>query len=229
MRLALDTVRQLETPEGVALELPLAGPLVRGIAFAFDLFIRTAAYSVVLSPIAILGELGQGIILVVLFLAEWFYPVVFEVLWRGQTPGKAALGLAVVQDDGTPVTWSTSIVRNLLRFADFLPAAYLAGVVSMVWHPDFKRLGDLVAGTVVIHRKRRTVGGVLPDAPIEPVPFALSVQEQRAVIEFAERSRRWSTDRTEELAEILTPQVGGPPPHTVARLQGMARWLRGER
>ncbi len=229
MRVALDTVRRLETPEGVVLELPLAGPVVRGLAFAFDVFLRGSFYSVVLAPLAILGQFGEGILLIVLFVSEWFFPVFFEVLWKGQTPGKAVFGLAVVQDNGTPVAWSSSIVRNLLRFADFLPMAYLAGVVCMIWQPQFKRLGDLAAGTVVVHRRTRTSGRPLPRAEVVAVPFSLTVEEQRSLIDFARRSRRWSPSRTEELAALLAPLVGGPPAVAVQRLLGMARWLRGER
>lgn len=229
MREALDTVRRLETPEGVVLELPLAGPLVRGLAFAVDVLLRSTTYGFVLAPLAVLGQLGEGITLILLFVSEWFYPVFFEVLWSGQTPGKALFGLAVVEDNGTPVSWSSSILRNLLRFADFLPMAYLAGVASMIWQPNFKRLGDLAAGTVVVHRRRRRHSAALPESEVIAVPFALTVEEQRSLIDFASRSPRWSASRTEELASLLSPHVGGPPSVTVQRLHGMARWLRGER
>lgn len=229
MRDALDTVRRLETPEGVVLELPLAGPIARALAFGFDVLLRGSAYSFVLAPLAVLGELGEGILLIVLFVSEWFYPVVFEVLWKGQTPGKAVFGLAVVQDNGTPVTWSSSIVRNLLRFADFLPMAYLSGVVCMIAQPEFKRLGDLAAGTVVVHRTKRTSGAPLPPADVVAVPFSLTVDEQRSLIDFARRAGRWSPSRAEELAGLLVPVIGGPPSVAVQRLLGMARWLRGER
>ncbi len=226
---ALDTVRRLETPEGVQLDLPVAGPFARGAAFLIDLLVRASLYTVFGAPLALLGDLGMGLLMIAIFMIEWFYPVFFEVLWRGATPGKFALGLSVVRDDGTPVGWSDSIVRNLLRAADFLPFGWLAGLTSMSLDPDFKRLGDRVAGTIVIYVDRRSGAGMLPDSPPVPVPFALSPAEQRAFIEYAERSPTWTTDRAEELAEVLMPVVGGPPPRTVTTLQGMARWLRGER
>jgi uncharacterized RDD family membrane protein YckC len=226
---ALDTVRHLETPEGVRLELPVAGPMSRGAAFVVDLFVRSMLYAMVGTPLALLGDLGQGLMLLFAFLVEWFYPVIFEVKLNGATPGKVALGLAVVHDDGTPVGWSSSIVRNLLRFADFLPFAWLAGLASMTLHPDFKRLGDLVAGTIVVYRARDGRDLALPAAAVQPVPFALRPDEQRAVIAFAERTEGWTDDRAEELAELLMPIVGGPPRRAVTTLHGMARWLRGER
>lgn len=226
---ALDTVRRLETPEGVALDLPVAGPMSRAAAFGIDVVVRMALYSAVGAPLGLLGDLGMGLFFIVLFVVEWFYPVVFEVKFQGATPGKMALGLSVTHDDGTPVSWSSSIVRNLLRFADFLPFAWLSGLACMTLHPDFKRLGDLVAGTIVVYSGRASVGAALPAAPVTPVPFALRPHEQAAVIAFAERTPTWTDDRAEELAEVLMPQVGGPPKRAVRTLHGMARWLRGER
>lgn len=226
---ALDTVRRLETPEGVALDLPVAGPMSRAAAFGIDVFVRLAVYSMVGTPLAMLGDLGMGVLFILLFTVEWFYPVVFEVRFNGATPGKMALGLAVTHDDGTPVSWSSSIVRNLLRFADFLPFAWLSGLACMTLHPDFKRLGDLVAGTIVVYRGRARGGVGLPDAPVTPVPFALRPHEQKALIAFAERTPTWTDDRAQELAEVMMPHVGGPPARTVRTLHGMARWLRGER
>lgn len=225
----LDTVRHLETPEGVVLELPVAGPLPRALAWALDLALRMVAYSVAGTVFGTLGDTGMGLLLLFAFLLEWFYPVFFE-LWRsGATPGKSSLGLAVVMGDGTPVTPAASMLRNLLRFADLLPMGYLVGLVSMFVDPGFRRLGDLAAGTVVVHRERSPQPAALPPAPPAPVPVALTADEQRAIVAFASRSSTWSDERQQELAEILTDLAGGPPPAAVRRLLGMARWLQGER
>ena len=97
-----------------------------------------------------LAGLGQGLMLLGFFLLEWFYPVFFE-LRSGATPGKRAMGLRVVHDDGTPVGAVASVIRNLLRVADFLPLFYAAGLVSCLVDRDFRRLGDLAAGTLVVH------------------------------------------------------------------------------
>jgi uncharacterized RDD family membrane protein YckC len=77
--------------------------------------------------------------------------VLFELSPWAATPGKRALGLKVVMDDGLPVTPAASLIRNLLRAADFLPFLYAAGLISMLVRADFKRLGDLAAGHVVVH------------------------------------------------------------------------------
>ena len=94
MNRRLDTIRHVETPEGVQLELRVAGPVVRAAAFTVDQIFRVVFYSV---ASAFLGssEFGQGLFLLVLFAAEWFYPVTFEVLTDGMTPGKRIMGIAV--------------------------------------------------------------------------------------------------------------------------------------
>lgn len=224
----LDTLRTIQTPEGVELTLRAAGPVVRSMAWMLDVVVRSMLYSVAAGVFALLGQAGMGLLLVFVFFAEWFYPVVFEVLNKGQTPGKMALGIAVVHHSGTPVTVTDSILRNLLRFADFLPFAYLSGFVSMCFTQDFRRLGDLAAGTVVVYRERvRATPARLAEAAALPPPVALDIEEQRAILAFAERSADWSPERTEELAEILEPVAGHPPKVAVTRLQGMARYLMG--
>ena len=142
----LDTMRTVETPEGVELTLRVVGPAARSIAWFIDQLIRSTAYAFAAMIVSFLGEMGVGLLLIFIFVAEWFYPVLFEVLNYGSTPGKLVMGLSVVHDDGTPITWTASITRNLLRFADFLPFAYLIGIISMLISQDFKRLGDVVAG-----------------------------------------------------------------------------------
>lgn len=223
----LDTLRTIQTPEGVVLTLRAAGPVVRSLAWILDIFFRTMLYSAVGTGLAFLGEAGMGLLLVFVFMAEWFYPVIFEVLNKGQTPGKMALGIAVVHQNGTPVTLTDSILRNLLRFADFLPFAYLSGFISMCFTKDFRRLGDIAAGTVVVYRERVRPAAGLPEGVSHPPPVALDIEEQRAILAFAERSGDWTPERTEELAEILEPVAGHPPKVAVGRIQGMARYLMG--
>lgn len=225
----LDSIRQVETPEGVGLELRLAGPIPRVLAFALDWMIRTMGVAVLAIPLAFLGEAGMGLTLLVMFLAEWFYPVVFELFWDGSTPGKKALGLQVLTDDGTPVTWSSSILRNLLRFADFLPFGYQIGLISMSASEGSQRLGDLAAGTVVVYRDRAHKTHRLPSGPAERVPLPLDVREQRAIVDFAERADTWGTDRSEELASLIPALAGKTPKRRVERLMNMARWLTGQR
>ncbi|MGV8435388.1 RDD family protein, partial [Pseudomonas aeruginosa] len=87
---------------------------------------------------------GLGLLLT--FVMTWWYMVLFEVLNQGRSPGKQMMGLRVVHDDGTPVGWAASLLRNLLRFADILPFGYALGLLCCLNHPAFKRLGDIAAG-----------------------------------------------------------------------------------
>lgn len=229
----LDTYRPVETPEGVEIGLRVAGPVPRLFAAATDLAVRMGVYFVLAIPAGFLGEGGIGLLLVAMFLMEWFYPVLFEVLRGGATPGKRRLGLLVLHRDGTPVGWMASIVRNLVRFADFLPAAYGFGIASMLIDRDFRRLGDLAAGTVVVHRDAELVGYRVPTGPPLRPPVPLDLDEQRAILDFAERLGTWSAARAAELAGLAAPLTGVPRneegPEGVRRLLGFANWLLGRR
>ena len=226
--MTLDTVRRVETPEGVELDLPLAGPVVRAQAWLVDALIRGAVWIGVVLAAFPFGALGRGFGLLVLFGLTWLYPVLFEVLRRGATPGKALLGLRVVHDNGTPVGWTASAVRNLIRAADFLPFGYAAGLLSCLWDVDFRRLGDLAAGTVVIHAERPARPPDLPAAiPLRP-GIDLTVPEQRAVLAFAERTVSLTPERARELAGLI-PALSGGGAEATARLQGVAAWIAGRR
>src|SRR5207237_6321991 len=104
------------------------------------------------------------------FLVEWLYPVLFEVLWTGASPGKRVVGLKVVMDNGLPVTAAASLARNILRAADFLPFFYGSAVICVLWRQDSKRLGDLAAGTMVVSASASVFPGQAAAAvPIAPV------------------------------------------------------------
>jgi len=184
----LDTTRRVATPEGIELTLRVAGPVPRALAWAVDLLLRVAVVLVVMIASAPLGRTGTGIVLITAFFVEWLLPAWFETNWNGQTPGKRAFGIAVLNDDGTPVRWPGALTRNLLRAVDFLPVLYGIGLVTMLCNRDFKRLGDLAAGTVVVYQAEKPSQRVFPEAaPVAP-PFPLSLEEQRAVLELAERA-----------------------------------------
>lgn len=220
----IDTVRVHETPEGVDLALRVAGPVPRAAALAVDAFIKLGLY-LLLSPLLALAGLGMGLFLLAAFLLEWFYPVFFE-LRSGATPGKQALGLAVVHDDGTPVEASASLVRNLLRVVDFLPLGYGAGLVCTLVDRDFRRLGDLAAGTLVVHVRTPAVAGEVPaHAPLPP-PRPLPLVAQQAILACAERGPRLSPQRRAELAEILSPLNGTRGEAAWEALLGYANWIR---
>jgi uncharacterized RDD family membrane protein YckC len=225
----LDTTRRVATPEGIELTLRLAGPVPRALAWSVDLALRAALVLVVLTVASQLGRAGWGVVLIAAFAIEWLVPAAFEARWGGQTPGKRMMGIAVLNDDGTPVRWPAALTRNLLRAADFLPFFYGVGLVAMMMNRDFKRLGDLAAGTVVVYRPAATEGARrIPEAaPVAP-PLVLEPEEQRAVLELAERSATLTPERFEELAELPKPLLGGAErASAAARILGIANYLAG--
>lgn len=225
----LDSYREIETPEGVELLLRPAGPAPRALAWLIDLFIRALVSIVVGLFFSLFGRFGIGLFMIFYFLLEWFYPVLFEIYWQGETPGKRWLGLRVLNDNGTPVSWGPSLIRNLLRTIDFLPLFYGFGLVSMYLNRDFKRLGDLAAGTVVTYKDNLLHTSVVPQTTASIPPLALKLEEQRAIINFAERSQRLTDMRAAELADILAPVTGTHGFASIQRLYQMANWFLGKR
>ncbi|MDM8190330.1 RDD family protein [Pseudomonas koreensis] len=223
----LDTRHQVETPEGIDLPLRPAGLMVRAVAFAIDLGIRGLILGVLFIALAFLGKLGMGLGSLLLFAISWWYMVLFEVLRQGRSPGKQWMGLRVVHDDGTPIGWSASLLRNLLRFVDLLPFGYFLGALSCLQHPTFKRLGDLAAGTLVVYSERPRSRPQLPDAEPRRCPFALTLSEQRAVLGFAERQAHLSPARVNELAALLAQPLHISAHKAVSELNGIARGLLG--
>lgn len=228
----LDTTRRVATPEGIELTLHLAGPVPRALAWAIDLLLRAAVLLLAMLAVAPLGRAGSGLILLAAFFVEWLLPAFFEALWNGQTPGKRALGLRVLNDDGTPLRWPAALTRNLLRAADFLPFFYGVGLVTMLANRDFKRLGDLAAATVVVYEPEKRAARKIAEAPPVAPPIALALDEQRALLDLAERSGSLTPERLEELAELPAPLVGPREGlrdgrSAAARLLGMANYLAG--
>jgi uncharacterized RDD family membrane protein YckC len=223
-----------ETPEGIALALRPAGLVARMQAWLIDLLIRFGVFLVISMVASAAGRMGTGFLLIALFLLEWAYPVVFELGLGGATPGKRAMGLQVVMDSGLPVTPGASIVRNLLRAADFLPFLYAGGSLCMLLRPDFKRLGDMAAGTLVVYRETVRLHGALPQAEPGPPARPLTQGEQAAIVAWAGRAPRLTRERFEELA-VLAHRVAGPglelssPQAVTQRLLGVAHWVLGHR
>lgn len=227
----LDTTVDIETPEGVCLTLSPAGPVTRALAWLIDQMIRGSVYFLAAMLLVPMKTAGTGLLLLLVFLLEWFYPVLFEVLNRGTTPGKAMMHLAVVETDGRPVGWSSSTVRNFLRTADFLPFLYCAGLISMLSTRRFQRLGDLAAGTMVVHRNQRDGTPRLSEpvtaAALAPV-IALTQDEQHALVALSSRHARLSGERLDEMAAIAPALTGNERQHQRERLLGVARYLSGD-
>jgi uncharacterized RDD family membrane protein YckC len=226
----LDTARRIATPEGIELALRLAGPVPRAGAWALDLVLRLAILAVLAMVLGVLGGFGLGVFLLCWFFLEWLYPAWCEVNWAGATPGKKVLGLVVLHDDGTPVRWPAALARNLLRAIDFLPVFYGFGLAAMLANRDFKRLGDLAAGTIVVYREGSPRGFRIPQAPPLAPPVPLTLAEQRAILDFAERAPGLTAERAEELALIphaLTGRLDGPG--AAERLVRIANYLVGRK
>jgi len=223
-RTRLDTTFRYETPEGIELELRPAGPVVRGFAWGIDFGIRAVVYILVSVVASIFGGVGTAISLIFLFLVEWFYPVIFEIYKRA-TPGKSVLGLEVMQADGSPLSWSSSLLRNLLRTADFFPFLYCSGFISMMLNNKFQRLGDLAADTVVVFREARNTIAKIPAYPPKPSPYPLSLTEQRLILDFAERAQSLSAERRSELADLLFFLTSGSNKEAELTLLAYANWF----
>ncbi len=222
----LDTRQSLETPEGALLPLTPAGFGVRVLAQLLDILIRYGIVTVIFIVLSLLGRMGTGLALILAFLLEWFYPVYFEVSRQGRTPGKKWMGIRVVNDDGTPITFGPSLLRNLLRFVDFLPMLYLTGIVTSLCNRQFKRLGDLAAGSMVIYEAPPARAPSFEVRGQLPVPADFSTDEQRALLAFAERSKYLSAERQSELATILLPVIGSKDP--VIAIKQMANTMVGK-
>jgi len=229
-QIVLDTARRVATPEGIEITLRVAGPVPRALAYVIDLLLRGAVMIAVTIAAATLGRFGGAIFLLTAFLLEWLYPVFFEVVSNGATPGKRAMGLIVLNDDGTPIRWPASLTRNLLRAIDFLPFMYFAGFCTMVMNRDFKRLGDLAANTLVVYRDEKLSRAIIPEAdPIAP-SVVLSLSEQRTLLDFSERANRLTSERAAELAEIVAPLTNNHSgPAAIQHIVGIANHLMGRR
>jgi uncharacterized RDD family membrane protein YckC len=226
---SLDTLYTAETPEGIALSLRPAGVVPRVLAYGLDLCVRFGIYLAVTMLALPFGGMGKAFLLVTYFLLEWFYPVLFELTRGGATPGKRMFGLQVVMDSGLPVTPAAAITRNLLRAADFFPFLYGFGVVSMLLRRDFKRLGDLAAGTLVVYRDSVALHGELPPAPATAPARALAPREQAAIVAWAGRASRLTPARLDELAVLARSVTPNPQGDATRELLGVAQWLVGRR
>lgn len=224
----LDTRHSQETPEGVALTLTPAGPIARALAWALDLSIRGVIYAVLGGALAPLGGGGAGMLLIAAFLLEWFYPVFFE-LRGGATPGKQALSLVVVRSDGSAPDLGASLLRNLVRFVDFMPVGYLFGLISCLCSARFQRLGDLAAGTLVVHARKPPRRALPLEVRPAPPRVALTQEEQGAIVEFAQRASHWTAQRQAEIASHSGACTRGSETERVQQLLAQARWIAGER
>ena len=192
---------RIATPEGVDVELTLAGIGSRFIAALFD-FMHPSSRCILAAGflLGVVGGDGSGWanagFAIIFFLVFFGYDVLFEVRARGRTPGKRWTGLRVVRTSGQPVTFVPSSIRNVLRLVDMLPAPplYAVGMLSIFVTGKNQRLGDLAAGTLVVRERAGELhGGAPPTARRPPARAdgwdvsAVSAQDIGTVRQFLER------------------------------------------
>lgn len=206
---------EIETPEHVVLDYEIAGLGSRAAAALIDILILggLALSSGIL--LAIMNRMGLspgrlgGAVLILIGFAAWYgYFTLFEGLRGGQTPGKRRLGLRVVADTGQPAGIGAAAIRNLLRPADFLPPPYLLGALLVGLHPRAKRLGDMVAGTVVVRDRPQEDQVRLAPLPEEGIAAPeLGDEEFRLLGSFLARSGELSPETRARLAEGLSTRL----------------------
>ena len=230
----LDTDVAIETPEHIVFRHRVAGPARRLLAYLLDLaicyaslaaiafviFVAVAGLAAVSGVAQNAAAAGVGLVLLLLFAIQWLYFTLFEAL-RGRTPGKAAFGCRVVTTMGRPIGPRAAALRNVLRAADALPLTYtagllsVAGLVSMSVTRRFQRLGDLVAGTMVVVPERARVAEPLLLSPaagprelaeLGDMDVRLDADERQAIEMFLRR--RASLGPAREL-ELGPDDLGG--------------------
>jgi uncharacterized RDD family membrane protein YckC len=176
------------TPENMDLRYRLAGVGSRGFAWIYDTFFQILVLmglgflqAMLLSMLSrfLWGGLIDGLYVASVFCLVWFYHVFFETFFQGQTPGKQIMGIRVVTVEGRPVSFFSSIIRNLLRGVDFLPVLNCGGVFCMLVSPHHQRIGDALARTIVIRDDRISWSGKAWSRPVETRKSAPGVTGSR--------------------------------------------------
>ena len=202
----------IHTPEQIALELPLAGIGSRFLGLAIDTLLQIVLYLVGALLFAWMGTSGiarmvgwlppswlGAVGILFIFCVYWGYFAIFEIFWNGQTPGKRLAKIRVIQQSGRPINAYEAIGRNLMRAIDILPTMYGAGLVCMMLNSQNRRIGDFVAGTVVIHDQRteevRPDWNTSAEAALASPQLALLTSDDLVLIE-TYLQRRFQLDRS---------------------------------
>jgi uncharacterized RDD family membrane protein YckC len=237
----------IDTPEQVTLELPLAGIGSRFLAVAVDTVLQAALYvagvlMIMVGPRiragALLQPMGAALAILFVFCVYWGYFAFFEIIWSGRTPGKRLAGIRVIKESGRPINAYEAIGRNVMRAIDFLPVMYGLGVIVMMLNRHSRRIGDFVAGTVVVYDTatpqlapdwRAASGRAVQNSPMTRV----TVEELSLIETYLQR--RFDLDplvrdaMAEQIAGRITNKTGvGPEPNQSVDefLEGVARRVR---
>lgn len=243
----------IQTPEQITMQLAPAGIGSRFLALALDTLIQGTLYVVIILLAAFVlpavakgaaglsGPWAAGIAIFLLFCVYWGYFAAFEILWHGQTPGKRVAGIRVVKDTGRPITTIEGVGRNLMRVIDGF-CFYLPGVISIVLSRENKRLGDYVAGTVVIHDAKTSE--IRPDWAFDRPsqdgsfhPGLAKASEQDLILIETFLHRRWDLEpmvrlntaiRLGEMVQNKTGTVKQPDQSDEDFLEATARQVRDQ-
>ncbi|HXE64742.1 MAG TPA: RDD family protein [Bryobacteraceae bacterium] len=220
----------IETPEQIGLDFAVAGVGSRFLAILIDTIIQTVTGIVVaIGIVAVISVTGPGgapsvwlLALAALgaFLLLYGYFAIFEILWNGQTPGKRIIGVRVIKESGRPLTPAETIGRNLMRIVDQLPAMYAIGLVTMFLNSRNKRVGDLVAGSIVIRESKKNKQAPWLPAPVsQPQPFTsrpahpgaqrISVEDLRLMDTFLNRRHDMTGDVRSRMASQILARLKG--------------------
>ena len=216
----------IETPEQTALEFPLAGIGSRSLALAIDTLLQIGVM-IVLGILAGLVSLAgffpqfgkqwtYAILILVGFISQFGYFAFFETIWNGRTPGKRWTHLRVITDSGRPIGTQEAILRNLMRIVDALPSIYAVGIITSLISPQNKRIGDYVAGTVVVHERAAEGGQTIWDSPAiqtlaAPQSRTLSPAELQLVEAFLERRTSLQEDIRRNMARQIAERLNRGP------------------
>lgn len=227
----------ITTPEGVTVDLVLAGAGSRGVAALVDAILQLILWLAAIAVVAgaadvdLFGGGGGGdddfyvavaLVTLAAFVIQFVYDVLFETLGGGRTPGKRMSGIRVVRVGGAPVGFLSSAIRNLLRLVDLLPGAYLVGLIAIVASSKNQRLGDMAAGTLVVREKTGVADPIRTSWPplqaesgsvdvstvtAEDLATIRKFLERRTSLEAVARQRL-----AHDLAWRLAPKVAGADP-----------------
>lgn len=233
------------TPERVSMSLPVAGIGPRVLAYLVDVGLLFAFWTVVYFGLSLLvsdmlgafqslAGLVQVLLVVGVFATQWVYWTAAEVITHGQSLGKKVLRIRVVRADGSPVTFLDSALRNLARAVDFLPVGYALGLLTMLVNVQHRRLGDWLAGTVLIREEaidldryvaapaaEAAIVDALPVIDTTPTGGArLSSEEVQLVVDYLDRAPQLWPEPRRKLGEQLVDRVsaGALDPESRARI-----------
>lgn len=220
----------IDTPEQVHLEFVLAGIGSRFMAVFLDTLIQMVIFFVVFLAMLVFSFTPvfqgkypvwiQAIAVLVFFCLYWGYYATFEIFWKGQTPGKRWAGIRVIKDSGRPINAFEAIARNLVRVVDYMPGFYGVGVVTMLLNDKHRRLGDYVAGTLVVHETSDREPQVFFNTPASvefalPQAAQLTLQEAELIETFLARRLdipgdvRWQN--AQRIAQMISTRLAITP------------------